>query len=43
MRNANNNMRIINPNTRVVWIAALCSELKVTNPDNIKENIIGYD
>ncbi len=33
MRNIDNNMRIINPYTRVVWI---------TNPDNIKEIITGF-
>ena len=34
MRIADNNRRIENPYIHLVWIAALCSELKVANPDN---------
>ena len=43
MRFVDNDMRIINPYIRVVWIVAVGNELKVANPDNIKENIIAYD
>ena len=35
MRLQNTPKRIINPNIRIVWIAAIGSELKVANPDNV--------
>ena len=35
MRFVDNDMRIINPYIRVVWIVAVGNELKVANPDNI--------
>ena len=34
MRFVDNDMRIINPYIRVVWIVAVGNELKVANPDN---------
>ena len=39
MRDMDNSRWIENPYIRVVWIAALCSELKVTNPDNAADAV----
>ena len=42
MRDMDNNRRIENPYIRIVWIAALCSELKVANPDDAANNVTRF-